>query len=72
MTASTKTDLNQVVALRRRVIDPALSEVLWISLHLLPEPPSADPHARWCGGRGGRPPWLPDYTAPLRNVLFRP
>jgi len=33
MTASTKLDLNQVAALRRRVIDPALGEVFWISLH---------------------------------------
>ncbi len=33
MTVSTKTDLNQVVASRRMAIDPALSEVLWISLH---------------------------------------
>jgi len=32
MTASTKTDLNQVVASRRLAIDPALSEDLWISL----------------------------------------
>ncbi len=56
MPASTKTDLNQVMALRRRVIDPALSEVLWISLHLLPAPPRADPHTRWGGGWGGRPP----------------
>jgi len=58
MTASTKIDLNQVVTSRRRVIDPALSEIF--SLPILPEPPSADPHARWCGGWGGRPPWLPD------------
>jgi len=27
MTAATKTDLTQVVASRRRVIDPALSEI---------------------------------------------
>jgi len=47
MTASTTPDLNQVVASRRRVIDPALSETF--SLSILPEPPSADPHARWCG-----------------------
>ena len=33
MTASTKPDLNQVVASRRRAIDPALSEGLWISRH---------------------------------------
>ena len=33
MTASTKIDLNQVVTSRRRVSDPALGEVLWISLH---------------------------------------
>jgi len=32
MTASTKPDLNQVVALRRRVIDPALSETFLTSL----------------------------------------
>jgi len=50
MTASTTPDLNQVVASRRRVIDPALSETF--SLSILPEPPSADPHARWCGEGG--------------------
>ena len=49
MTASTKPDLTQVAALRRRAIDPALGEDLRISLHILPEPPSADPHGRWCG-----------------------
>src|SRR6266849_3730165 len=35
-TASTKPDLNQVPVLRRQVIDPALGEVLWISLHYPP------------------------------------
>jgi hypothetical protein len=52
MTASTTPDLNQVVASRRRVIDPALGEML--SLPILPEPPGADPHARWCGEGGQR------------------
>jgi hypothetical protein len=32
MTASTKTDLNQVTTSRRRVIDPALSETALTSL----------------------------------------
>jgi hypothetical protein len=53
MTTSTKPDLNQVVAWRRRVIDPALSEIFF-SFPILPEPPSADPHARWCGEGGQR------------------
>jgi hypothetical protein len=47
MTASTKPGSHWATALRRRVNDPALSEVL--SFPILPEPPSADPHARWCG-----------------------
>ena len=29
-----------------------------ILLHFT-EPPSADPHARWCGGRAGNPPGYP-------------
>jgi len=38
---------------------------LWISLFTIrPQPPRADPPARWCGGWGGRPPWLPDSAPP--------
>jgi hypothetical protein len=33
MTTSQKTDPNRVTASRRMTIDPALSEILWISLH---------------------------------------
>ena len=63
MTTSQKTDPNQVAALRRMRIDPALRERFSGShFPIQPEPPSADPHARWCGGRGGRPPWLPDWA----------
>src|SRR5713101_5447002 len=65
MTDSTKTDLKQVTASRRTVIDPALSEHTGSHFTIRPEPPSADPHARWCGGWGGRPPWLPDWAKHL-------
>ena len=30
------------------------------------EPPSADPHARWCGGRDGQPSRLPDVRLAWR------
>jgi hypothetical protein len=33
MADSTKTDLTQETASRRKAVDPALSENLWISLH---------------------------------------
>jgi len=32
-------------------------------LLLFEEPPSADPHARWCGGCGQQWPRLPDFAA---------
>ena len=68
--------LSRTLATQTGMTNQWLSETLSLVLdsrpvdaftfHYLPtfvEPPSADPHARWCGGWGGRPPWLPGLGA---------
>ena len=60
MTASTKTDLNQVTTSRRRVIDPALSETVLTSLSDL----NRLVRTRMLGGGGAGEGDLPGY--PIR------
>ena len=55
MTDSTKTGPNRATASRRRASAPALSENLppsGFQFTILPEPPSADPHAVMVWGLG--------------------
>ncbi len=61
MTASTKPDLNQVAALRRRAIDPALGETVLTSLSLL----NRLLRTRMLGGVGAGEGDLPGY--PIRH-----
>ena len=62
MPASTKPDLNQVVALRRRVIDPAWSETCLTSLSDL----NRLVRTRMLGGVGAGESDLPGY--PIRHL----
>ncbi len=45
-------------------------KTLWANLLRFVEPPSADPHARWCGEGGQRWPPLPDYPPFDRTTVI--